>query len=237
AGDISFADAAAKYSEDGGSADEGGKLGLMAKDDLPEDMANIAFSLEEGEVSEPVNSDDGLHLLLVEEIQEKRSEIASFDEMKDELREEMIKGKSESRLFDKIGELEELAFEHSDMEMPAEQVGLELRTSEPFSMEEPMDELSSKNGLEELQDEAVLEGRHNSRLDEYDEDHYIVFHMKEVIDAEPIPVEEVADQIRSQIRFDKAQQELADLKAKLEKELEEGKDFSELADILDADIE
>src|SRR5699024_1511385 len=103
--------------------------------------------------------------------------------------------------------------------------------------EEPMDELSSKNGLEELQDEAVLEGRHNSRLVEYDEDHYIVFHMKEVIDAEPIPVEEVADQIRSQIRFDKAQQELADLKAKLEKALEEGKDFSELADILDADIE
>src|SRR5699024_6416691 len=117
AGELDFATAALEHSEDSASASNAGQLGLLSKQDLPEELSQIAFSLAENEVSEPVRSEDGYHLLLVEHIQSKRTSFASFEEMQDTLKKELFKIKAESVLFDKVGQLEELAFEHPDLEM------------------------------------------------------------------------------------------------------------------------
>jgi peptidyl-prolyl cis-trans isomerase D len=62
-----FAAVAEELSEDPGSKDQGGDLGLMIRGQNIPELEEAAFSLEEGSVSDPVRSFKGLHLLLVEE--------------------------------------------------------------------------------------------------------------------------------------------------------------------------
>jgi len=235
AGELDFATAARDYSEDFASANSAGQLGLLSKQDLPDSLSQVAFSLAQDEISEPVRSDDGYHLLLVEHIQSKRTSFASFEEMQDTLREELFKIKAESVLFDKVGQLEELAFEHPDLEMPAEVLGLELKVSEPFSLQAPFEPFTNPDAVDELMAPEVRDGSHNSRLVEVGEDSYFVFHVTEIIPAKPIPLEEVADEIRSQVAYEQASELLAEQKQKLEQALQSGSTFDELVAILDTD--
>lgn len=233
AGEMDFATAAKEHSDDVASARNGGQLGLLAKQDLPDELAEVAFGLSQDVVSDPVRSDDGFHLLLVEHIQSKRTSFASFEEMRDTLEKELHKMKAESQLFDKVGQLEELAFEHPDLEMPAEVLGLTLETSEPFSLEQPFEPFANPDAMDELMAPEVRDGSHNSRLVEVGEDSYFVFHVEEVIPAEPIPFEEVAEDIRERLAHEQAKQILEDQLASLEQALEEGKSFDELVAIVE----
>lgn len=64
-----FAKLAGELSQDPASKAKGGDLGLIAKDDVLPSFANAAFSLGLGEVSEPVQTSFGWHLIKVDSIQ------------------------------------------------------------------------------------------------------------------------------------------------------------------------
>ncbi len=63
------------YSEDPGSAEQGGELGFLRREDLVPEFAGAAFSLKEGEVSEVVETEYGFHII---QLIEKRGELANF---------------------------------------------------------------------------------------------------------------------------------------------------------------
>lgn len=66
-----FADLAREYSEDPGTAPQGGDLGYIERGTLFQDFERAAFLLEPGEVSEVVESPVGLHLI---QMQDKRGD-------------------------------------------------------------------------------------------------------------------------------------------------------------------
>ena len=68
-GDEDFADVAEEVSTDPSASQNRGKLGKIFEDDFgwDEDFKEGAFSLEEGEISQPVNSQFGWHIIFVEE--------------------------------------------------------------------------------------------------------------------------------------------------------------------------
>jgi len=62
-----FAKLAAEYSDDPGSKDKGGNLGFFAKTWMVPAFSNAAFALKKGEISEPVKTRFGYHIIKVED--------------------------------------------------------------------------------------------------------------------------------------------------------------------------
>src|SRR5690606_32591811 len=63
------------YSEDPGSANRGGELGFLRREDLVPEFAAVAFALAPDEVSEIVETEFGYHVI---QLIEKRGELANF---------------------------------------------------------------------------------------------------------------------------------------------------------------
>ena len=75
-----FSKVATELSKDPGS--EGGDLGWFTKDRMVPEFSEVAFKLKKGEVSEPVKSQFGWHIIKVEDTRTKT--FPAFDEVKDQ---------------------------------------------------------------------------------------------------------------------------------------------------------
>ncbi|MCD8479140.1 MAG: peptidylprolyl isomerase [Candidatus Cloacimonetes bacterium] len=64
----SFKDLAVEYSDDPGSGQNGGSLGVFGKGQMVPEFEAAAFALKEGEISEPVRTNFGWHVILCERI-------------------------------------------------------------------------------------------------------------------------------------------------------------------------
>ena len=78
-----FEDLAKKYSEDPGSAKEGGSLPWIGKGRTVPEFEKAAFSLPKGQISELVKSSYGFHIIRVDDRQD--AHMKTLDEVKDEI--------------------------------------------------------------------------------------------------------------------------------------------------------
>lgn len=78
-----FAKIAGEVSKDPGSKTEGGDLGFFTKERMVKPFADAAFKLSPGQVSDPVKTQFGWHVLRVEE--KRTKPVPSFDEMKEQI--------------------------------------------------------------------------------------------------------------------------------------------------------
>lgn len=68
----------------------GGSLGWLSRDDLPEPLAEALLTMEPGDVSEPVRTESGYHLVLLHERERGGANLAPFDQVKEEMFRQMI---------------------------------------------------------------------------------------------------------------------------------------------------
>ncbi|HME89880.1 MAG TPA: SurA N-terminal domain-containing protein [Myxococcaceae bacterium] len=83
-----FAQAAKEYSEDPGSKDSGGDLGFNERSSWVPEFANAAFALKPGEMSKPVESQFGFHLIKMEE--RKPPESKELEQVKGEIARQLL---------------------------------------------------------------------------------------------------------------------------------------------------
>lgn len=86
-----FAKLAGEYSTDTGTKDNGGDLGFFGKGDMVPEFEQVAFTLAVGQVSEPVKSDYGYHIIKV--IEKQAAKEASFEESKAEVKDAVLQQK------------------------------------------------------------------------------------------------------------------------------------------------
>jgi len=79
-----FEDVASQYSIDPGTAQEGGDLGYFTALDMVKEFEDAAYSLDIDEISEPVESSNGFHIIQVLDKRENE-DLLEFDEMSDEI--------------------------------------------------------------------------------------------------------------------------------------------------------
>jgi peptidyl-prolyl cis-trans isomerase C len=78
-----FAKIAADLSKDPGSKGDGGDLGFFTKERMVQPFSEAAFKLEPGQVSEPVKSQFGWHVIKLEE--KRMQQTPPFEEMKEQV--------------------------------------------------------------------------------------------------------------------------------------------------------
>ena len=101
-----FAELAKEYSTDTATAQQGGELGYFTADQMITEFSDAAFALEPGEYTkEPVETSYGYHVILCED--KKAAHHQSFDEVKDELTEQLTDQEVQTKYYDAMSALQE----------------------------------------------------------------------------------------------------------------------------------
>jgi len=125
-----FEDLAKKYSEDPGSAKQGGSLGWIGRGQTVPEFEKSAFSLPKGQISELVKSSYGFHIIRVDDKQEAHAK--SLDEVKSEI-EPIVKHQlADQAAQKKAGELLKQA-RSQGMDAAAAAAGVPVVTSDFFT--------------------------------------------------------------------------------------------------------
>ncbi|WP_244833979.1 peptidylprolyl isomerase [Clostridium sp. BJN0001] len=100
---LSFEDAAKKYSSCP-SKEQGGRLGYFSRGMMVPEFEDAAFKLEIGKISDPVKTQFGYHLIVVEG--KKDASTKSYDEVKDTVLNQLLKQRQDKKYKEMISELE-----------------------------------------------------------------------------------------------------------------------------------
>ncbi|MBN6205091.1 peptidylprolyl isomerase [Ralstonia pickettii] len=83
-----FGELAAEYSMDG-SAQSEGNLGYFSAGDMVAEFEDAAYGMEVGDISDPVQSEHGFHIIKVNDKRDVEEDIGELEDMKDEIRREI----------------------------------------------------------------------------------------------------------------------------------------------------
>lgn len=224
-----FAEVAEEASDDPGSARNGGDLGLVRRGDFVERFEEAAWALEEGELSEPVRTEFGWHLIEVTEV--RAPDVPPFEEMRAELREEVAAERAQRRLFELGNELETLAFENPDsLEPAAEALSLEIRETDWITVSGTDEGIaSSATVLEKAFSDALIEAGENSELLELSGDRYAVIRVADHREAQVRPLEAVREQVVAALREERAAEAAREEAERLRDALAAGESPEQLA--------
>lgn len=124
-----FAVLAGEFSEDPGSANQGGDLGWISKDTLVPEVEQAVFELEPNTISEVIESPFGYHVAVVTQVQP--ASVKPLDQVREEVQDEVLRQMAAVRFADLASELTNLVYDQRDaLEPIAEQLGLELRRAQ-----------------------------------------------------------------------------------------------------------
>ncbi|PRY70925.1 SurA N-terminal domain-containing protein [Halomonas ventosae] len=221
AGGEAFDQLAAEVSDDTSTSDDGGDLGIISRGFFGEAFEEAAFSLGEGEVSEIVETDNGLHLVKVTELDRP-----AFDESRDQLRRQLAREQVTDAFNEQAQRLIDDSFAAEDLASVAEDLGLELQQSDWVGRDGADGVLSEPGVMEQAFSGDVLEEGYNSEVIELDEDRRLVLRVAEHREATTLPLAEVRDEVEAAVRREKTREALVELAAERVERLRAGESLA-----------
>ena len=204
----SFEDLAAEFSIDGGSAQFGGDVGYTTGETFAEEFEAALSQLELNEVSDPVRTQFGVHLIKLTEITE--NEGPSLEESRERIERELQDQAVEDIYIARAEELNNLSFESIDLQEPANILELDIQTTELFDSAGGIGIASNADVIAAAFGADVQEGL-NSELIALDESRSVVIRLLESREPELKTLAEVRGEIESTLRRQKAEEQAASL--------------------------
>ena len=220
---LDFAELAQTYSE-GPTKDRGGYLGKFQQSQMVKPFADKAFSMAAGEISEPVKTQFGWHVIKVESVEEASTK--TLEQSKDQIIKTLTDRKTLNLAYDKAEQFYEGCFEKDDLVNNAKTFKLAVMETGSFNRQGP-DLLGKDKGafakaafaikVDEISDIQDIGGR------------YYLIQLTEVIDAALPQLEavkaRVAADLTKKMQADKAGEDAEAMSA----DLRAGKSFEESA--------
>ncbi|WP_415767028.1 SurA N-terminal domain-containing protein [Pseudomonas sp. ZB1P45] len=188
---------AKEFSQDPGSANNGGDLGFAGPGVYDPAFETALYALAKDQVSAPVRTDFGFHLIKLLGVE--APEVPTLASLKDKLTRELKTQQVEQRFVEATKQLEDSSFESSDLAQPAQDLKLTVHTSKPFGREGGEGVAANRAVVTAAFSPEVLDEGANSTAIELDPETVIVLRAKEHLKPAQLPLESVAASIRVQL--------------------------------------
>ena len=202
-----FAKLARQYSE-GPTRDKGGYLGKFKKEDMVKPFADMAFKLKPGEISEPVRTQFGWHLIKVEKVNE--ASVTSFEDAKKDIRKKLTDDMAKSLAYDEAEAVSDDAFEKEDLINAAKERNMKILTTDFFSRKGPIKGINNPSKFASVAFD--LSDMEISNVQEFENGYYILQLVDKVQPKIPA-FDKVKEKVRLELIKDKQDQ-----KAKVDSE-------------------
>ncbi len=223
-----FAEVAKAESQDPGSAASGGDLGYFGKGVMDPAFEKATFALEPGQISEPVRSSFGFHLIKLEDI--RAGGVKPFAEAKPEVERAYRKAEGERLYFEMAERLADLSYDDpKSLEPAATALGLKIQESDWITRDHADGILGAPKVLAAAFSDDVLNGNNNSELIELDNESAVVLRVEEHQEASTQPLDEVKARIVETLRKQKAEEQAQAEAEKRKQEIEDGAPLQQVA--------
>lgn len=196
----------------------------VTRDELFGTLVDAAFALAEGEVSDPLESPFGWHVMEVTAIAEPTSQ--SFEEVRDEIAFDFQFDRALDVIFEMANLLEDGLAAGLSLEQVAEDAGIALRQTPPLAADgrvqdnRPTPDIA---GLSEMVETAFTLARgQESRLIDTPDGIYYVVRVDEIVAPEVLPLDQVRARVAEGWRADRRAAALEELAATVVARLEAG---------------
>lgn len=231
-----FSALAKELSEDPGSSDSGGSLGMMSKGSFDPVFEDALWALENpGDVSEPVRSEFGYHLIRLNEI--GVADVPTFAEEKNNIL-DRLRAEAAGEAFDAaVEELEQRAFEERyELTETASAMGLSLQRAEGITESVASDGqqwalAGNSDVIDSLFSTEGLEGE-NSAVIVMNDGRAVVVRVAQYHAPEQLTLADVRQTILDELKQETARSEIEADKANALAQLEEGVSVTEVANDL-----
>ena len=209
-----FGEQAVQYSDDQQSASAGGDLGWFGRGDMLREFEETVFALEPGEISEPVLTRLGYHLIKLQEREEDRADASHI------LLRIGLGGESENDLFATLDRLERIAL-RSGLDVAVDSVGT---TARQVSLARGTDFVPSIGRFGPVHDWAFHDSTFVDELSPVYETSggFYVFELVERLPEVVLPFEEAEPSVRRRVLLEKKKETAEWLAQQIKAELEAG---------------
>ncbi|MFL2874132.1 MAG: peptidylprolyl isomerase, partial [Pseudohongiellaceae bacterium] len=221
-----FSDLAMELSIDAVSAEEGGDIGFTDGTAFPVEIEEALNLLELNEVSSPVVSEFGVHLVKLTQAED--NSFPDFEEARDRIERELTNSEVERLYSERLQDLANLAFETGDLLTIEEQLALDIRETEPTPRSGGTGIFSNLELVNAAYSDEVLLDGNNSDVVELSDSQSAVVRALTYREASVLPLEEVEAEIAVILRTEMERNSVQELGSELVSALEENLPIDEL---------
>ena len=227
-----FSALALDYSDDGGTKEQGGNLGMLAKSQLPGALGDAVFAMSINEVSELVRTDFGFHIVQLNNIESDGQ--VPFETVRAELEMELKSQKSSVNFTVIERELSDALFDADGIEVIARDLNFDLNELKGFTRNG-----GGEFGANQIVIDALFNAQRNndsqlSDIIEVDANRSIVFQVSMFNEATVMPLDQVRDQIISDMKFVSAEVLANNIATKISSLMENNEDLVPTVEELDS---
>lgn len=223
-----FADVASAESDDAGSKAAGGDLGWLELGTTDPAFEKALFALQPGSISDPVRGADGYHLIELREVKPGSSK--SFEEVREQLSQQLLESERERVFADRSGELiDQLYADPTSLEAAADALGLKVERTPLFTRRGGAGIASDPKVVEAAFSDAVLaEGNVSDAID-LGPNRIALVKLAEHKPKALRPLKDVGIEVAARVGAAKTAQGMRARAVALENDLKQGASLEELA--------
>ncbi|HAI15603.1 MAG TPA: hypothetical protein DCM12_03920, partial [Gammaproteobacteria bacterium] len=204
-----FGALALEFSSDVVSAEEGGDIGYTDGSAFPLEIEEVLESLTLNELSGPVVTEFGVHLVKLTEDSENLFQ--PYEEVAERIERDLKSAEVELIYGERLGNLSNLAFETGDLLTISEELNLVILQSEPIGRSGGSAIFANQALITAAFSDAVLLEGNNSDVIELDTEQAVVLRVREFTEAVVQPLQEVQPEIAVILRTEMEKDEVQEL--------------------------